>query len=882
METLTISLDGREVAGTPGTTILDLAAQVGVEIPTLCHHPLLKSAGACRVCLVEEVKTGRLLASCVTPIAEGMEILSESPAAVQGRRGALELILSDHPSACVICNKGNECDLRMLAKNHGICDAELDPIRRWRPTEEVNPFIVRDLTKCVMCGRCIRVCKDFEAVGAVEYIDRGYASHPGTARGTPLDGSECNFCGSCVAICPTDALAERIRQPISSGKSSVRGVCAYCGTGCLLEYELADGLVTGARGVLQSPVNSLSLCVRGRYGQDALSSPARLTDPLIRDEDGTLKESSWDEALGEVADRLRDIIDQHGPSSIGVIVGTQCSNEEQYLAIRFSRSVLETPNVDAMAVLCSGAVASGLAASLKGLGPDRSLEGILEADTIFLIGARPDYTHPVIARNVRRAVRNRGAALIRLDPLTTSLSPFTRINFKEDIDEQPRLLAQLMKELVAARRHDEEFLLANVKNAADFIAGLRPHAKERDATAEVKQAAHLMGKGRRTVFLIGPVVAGSTHGYILSRLVADLALLCGQPGNIFLLLPGCNEMGTWEIGFGRDGRPGCVIAGDPEGMKAIRRVWGSDVGAQRGLDAMGMLHGAEQGNVRALLFLGVDPLAVLPDTERTRKTLSAMDLVVRTGMFQAVGEECAGIVFPSAAITEADGTYMNVESRVQRCSKITDPPGNARPNARLLLDLAGMFDKPMGFLTARDIFDEMRSVCARWNKLTWADTGKPGGVSLEYTDDNDSSGDAVDEESLFVPYTLPDSFPAPPEAPADRPWKVFMEERSVFPGDGVISTRSRRLASFETEPSVRMNLDDAGKIGAENGTLLLLRSEVGEVKARVAVDPDVPRGGIVIPAGGPAYMAQRLLSWPEEYCPPGWDRLFVTITKVEE
>ncbi len=410
METVTISLNGREVAGPPGTTILDLAKQVGVDIPTLCHHPLLKNAGACRVCLVEDVKSGRLLASCVTPISQGMEILTDSPTAVTGRRGVLELILSDHPSACVVCSKGNKCVLRSLAKDHGICDPELDPIRRWRPIEEVNPFIVRDLTKCVLCGRCIRICKDFEAVGAVEYTDRGYDSRPGTAADTPLEGSECNFCGSCVAVCPTDALSERERFSTSSGESYSPGICSYCGTGCSLEYELAGAVVSGARGVVESPVNGPSLCVRGRYGQDALSSSARLADPQTRNQDRIFVKTSWDEALGDVAGRLKEIIDRHGPSSVGLIAGTECSNEELYLASRFARSTVGTPHVDSTAGISSGSVVEGLSASFAGGPPRASLQRILEARTICLIGARPDYTHPVVARNIRQAVRNQGAA----------------------------------------------------------------------------------------------------------------------------------------------------------------------------------------------------------------------------------------------------------------------------------------------------------------------------------------------------------------------------------------------------------------------------------------------------------------------------------------
>jgi len=881
LETVTISMNNREVSGSPGTTILDLARQVGVDIPTLCHHPLLQNVGACRVCLVEEMKTGRLLASCVTPIAQGMEVRTDTPSAFQARRGVLELILSDHPSACVICNKGNECVLRTLAKDHGICDPDLDPIRRWRPVEEVNSFIERDLSKCVMCGRCIRVCKDFEAVGAIEYMDRGYDSHPGTMAGTPLEGSECNFCGSCVTVCPTDALAEKDRLSFSSGKELAPGICSYCGTGCHLEYDLVDGRLVGATGVAGAPVNSLSLCVRGHYGQDALSSSDRLTDPLIRDSDGALQESGWNQALERVESRVKQIIASHGPESVGVIAGTQCSNEEIYLAGRFARSILGTPHVDSLACFSSGSVVQGLTGSLKKRRPRASLERISAAETIFLIGARPDYTHPVVARNIRRAVRN-GAALVQLDPLTTTLSSFAHIRFMQHLDDQSSVLVQLMKDLVANNLHDEEFLLNNAMNAAEFTAAVRPQPTEDSPPEDVRRAAQVTGKGKRTVFLLGGPVARATQGYIVSRLAVDLALLCGQPENIFCLFEGNNEMGAWEMGCTPDFLPGGLVGEQSHILETLKETWGGEIAFKQGLDTMGMIRAAESGDLKALFLLGVDPHAVFPDTGRTRKALSRIDLVVRTGMFPAVHEELADTVLPTTAVTEMDGTYMNIEARVQRIRKLCDPPGRARPIARILLALAGRLGPPLGFVGARDIFEEIRAVCPGWGELNWDDVKQPGGVALPDPRKTEDAQESSSADSLLVPYIPPDSFSSGPPAPADRPWRALPEEQIVHPGDGVMSRRSFHLSRFSNSNSLRMNPNDAEKVGAEDGTWVTLASDVGEARARLAVDPDVPRSAVVIPAGGPAYILQRLLPWPEEFCPASWDRVFVSVTPVEE
>jgi formate dehydrogenase alpha subunit len=882
VETVTISLDGREVTGSVDSTILELAGQIGVEIPTLCHHPLLRSVGACRVCLVEDVKTGRLLASCVTPISEGMEILTASPRVLDARRGVLELILSDHPSACVVCSKGNECVLRSLAKDCGICDAELDPIRKWRALDEVNPFIVRDLTKCVMCGRCIRVCKDFEAIGAVEYMSRGYDSHPGTAYRTPLEGSECNFCGSCMSICPTDALAPRDRLVISSGKERAAGVCSYCGTGCHLEYERSDGRIVGSRGIAEAPMNSISLCVRGHFGQDAISSPARLTQPLVRNEDHGFASATWEEVLDQVANRLTEISDEHGPSSIGIMAGTQCSNEGLYLAGRFARSVLRTPNVDSTAALSSGWVMDGIRASLKGALPGSGLDRILEAETILLVGARPDYTHPVIARNVRRAVRGNGAALVQIDPLTTALTPFARVHLTTPVNEFPLLMLQLVKGLVADGRHDESFLLRRVSRAEEFISRLRMEASRHAVPELVEEALKLLGKDKKVVILFGSAAARATNAYLLTRLVMDLALLCGQPESAVFLFEGCNELGAWEMGCSPDFLPGRLSWDNKEARERLRNVWGHDPVPQRGLNAMGMIRAAEAGDLKALLLLGADPLAVFPDRSRTHKALERIELLVRMDMFPANEDELADFVLPMTSITEADGTYTSTEGRVQRVSKLSEPPGEARPNARFLLDLAGRLGPPMGHLTARDIFDEIRTVCASWSRLTWADVGQPGGVPLQRVGDPASNEGTTGDEVQFVPYPPPDSYSAALEAPDGFPWRIYPEEQAAHPCDGTMSARSSCLRAFYRGDFARMNPADAEELGIADGSLVLLRSEVGEVKARLMVDPAVPLSGVIIPAGGPAYMLQRLAAWPEQYFPCGWHRVFVSLTPAEE
>jgi formate dehydrogenase alpha subunit len=266
VETITIVLNGVEVSGSPGTTILDLARESGVYIPTLCHDPNLTSIGACRLCLVEDERNGALLASCVTPIGAGMTINTNSERVLEHRRKILKLMLASHPDTCMVCNKGNRCQLRKLAAEMGIGLVEYQKIPQPDVIEELNPFIERDLSKCILCGKCIRADQELVVVGAIDYMNRGAQARPATLNDVPLEKAECTFCGACVAVCPTGAIMEKESVYTGTPTDSVTTVCPYCGCGCLISLGIKDGKIVQARPAEDSPVNRGTLCVRGSYG----------------------------------------------------------------------------------------------------------------------------------------------------------------------------------------------------------------------------------------------------------------------------------------------------------------------------------------------------------------------------------------------------------------------------------------------------------------------------------------------------------------------------------------------------------------------------------------------------------------------------------------
>ena len=209
METIALTIDGKKIICPAGTSILEAAEQNGIKIPKLCHHPDLKPFGACRMCLVEDEKTGRLMASCVTPAAPEMVVQTATERIIKHRRNIVRLMIAEHPESCIVCSKGNRCQLRWVAAQLGVGETDLYHMPNYKPFEEANPFIIRDLSKCILCGKCIRADHELVAVGAIDYNLRGFSSRPATAHERGLEESSCTFCGTCVSMCPTGALSAK-------------------------------------------------------------------------------------------------------------------------------------------------------------------------------------------------------------------------------------------------------------------------------------------------------------------------------------------------------------------------------------------------------------------------------------------------------------------------------------------------------------------------------------------------------------------------------------------------------------------------------------------------------------------------------------------------
>jgi predicted molibdopterin-dependent oxidoreductase YjgC len=274
-----------------------------------------------------------------------MDILTDSPRALEARRRTLELLLMNHPETCVICEKGNACQLRDLASSFGLALSSGRRMGHLTTIVDANPFIHRDLSKCIGCQMCVRACREVQGAEAIEFTSRGIASRPLTAAGAELSGSACELCGLCVSLCPVGALIERPTSHTGTEDKAISVVCPYCGVGCSFYARVRGNEIVGVRAGVPGSVNDMSLCVKGRYGLGFVGSPERLTRPLVREGD-ELVETTWDEALERVAKGLKETIEKNGPDSVGVLASAKATNEENYLIQKFARAVIGTNNVD--------------------------------------------------------------------------------------------------------------------------------------------------------------------------------------------------------------------------------------------------------------------------------------------------------------------------------------------------------------------------------------------------------------------------------------------------------------------------------------------------------------------------------------------------------
>jgi predicted molibdopterin-dependent oxidoreductase YjgC len=358
--TVRLTIDGKLLESEEGNTLLVVARQNGIVIPTLCYHRDLTPTGNCRICMVEVVGSRFLQAACVTNVWEGMVVETHSERVVRSRKQTLQMMLANHPQDCLVCDSSGSCELQDLAYDYQV---EV-PIwgskgMRYPVDSDPNPFVRVDFNKCILCRRCVLACAEVQGRFVWGVAQRGFEERIVAGADTTMLEARCESCGQCSAYCPTGALSDKLSYGLGRAHQirKVTTTCSYCGVGCQFDLNIKDGRVIGVTSNPEAPVNGMALCVKGRYGFDYIHHPDRVLKPMVRKyllegrqrtagERGEWVEVDWGTALDLASQKLREIRDSHGPDSVGVLTSAKCTNEENYLMNKFTRQVIGTNNID--------------------------------------------------------------------------------------------------------------------------------------------------------------------------------------------------------------------------------------------------------------------------------------------------------------------------------------------------------------------------------------------------------------------------------------------------------------------------------------------------------------------------------------------------------
>jgi len=849
MEQISLIINGMPVIADSGTSILKAAGDNGIRIPTLCHHPHLEPAGACRLCIVEDEKSGRIMASCVTPVVSGLSVQTDSEALRRHRTNIVRLLLANHPESCIVCNKGNRCELRLLAAELGIGVTGLYRMPHYMKLEEANPFIIRDLTKCILCGKCIRADHELVAVGAIDYNGRGLRARPATAHEMPLEESSCIFCGTCVSLCPTGALMAKNTHFAGSPQQEALTICGFCGVGCSLVMGSTEGRIVEVNpSHSDGTVNRSTLCLRGHFAHDFLNAPERLTVPLIRKEGG-LTRTTWEEALDLVAERLLSIKSRYGPQSIAFLGSSKCTNEENYLFQKLARVGLATNNVDNGAALSGRPVWRRLEERLGGGGRVRSLSELEQAEVILVLGADPTQSSPVLGYHLRRASRIRRTPVIVVDPRRTDLIPFSALWLPLNPNSDSELIHALASKLLMEGSSDRDFIgrfTAGFDEYRASLASLDLEKVSRVTGLEVKaidQAAGLLA-GKKITFVIGHGIALQRGGLQAIDAIINLALMTGSAGGrgggFYGIVRENNEAGAWDMGTVPDALPGRLALSDSAARKHWERAWHCRLSPDPGLSLVGMIQEAEKGNLKALYVMGENPVRALSGSPRIGEALRNLEFLVVQDILETETSRLADVVLAGAAFAEKDGSFTNMEGRIQSFEAALPGPGEALPDWEIL----NLLGKRMGSTNQYRSIQEVRSEIAGFVPGYLDLAGSQRTVWVQETGRSRLFGGEEEGGMISFSTYAPLLFESPSEG---YPYQAILGSPRGHLGSGTRTAASTRIRDFALGGAVEMSLEDGASLGIQEGETVTLASPYGTIRRSLVLREGIRPGFFYVP-----------------------------------
>ncbi|HAP3044400.1 formate dehydrogenase subunit alpha [Enterococcus faecalis] len=850
-QTVTLSIDNQEVTVPKGTTILEAAKGLGVEIPTLCHLKELAPDGSCRMCVVE-VEGGRrggLTTACTAHCQEDMVVSTHSEKVADSRRFILDLLLSNHKLECFSCGKNGDCQLQQYALDYGIDATSFTEGKRMPCHQEdtSNPFFSYDPEKCIMCRRCARVCQLRQGRDVLSIANRGFETKMMPSYGQAFDQSICESCGNCVSSCPTGALTAKDTKEYRKWETQkIPTTCPHCGTGCQMNLLVKNNRLVGVE-PLDGPANKNLLCVKGKFASyKFVGSGDRLTEPLIK-RNGIFEPASWEEALTLVSSKFNEIKAENGPDALAGFSCSRATNEDNYVFQKMVRAAFGTNNVDNCARVCHSASVHGLAQTLGSGAMTNPIADITEdVDMILLVGSNPEEAHPVIGAQIRQAIQ-RGTQVVVVDPRKINLVKDSALHLQVQAGTNVAFANGMMHVILKEGLADRHFIEERTEGFLDLEKMVADYTPEKVAEIchihpeDLIQAARMYAKAEKApiIYCLGVTEHSTGTEGVMS--MSNLAMLVGKVGK-----PGCgvnplrgqnNVQGACDMGCMPYDFPGYQKVNNPEVIDKFEKAWHVPLNRNTGLTSTKVLPAATTGNVKGLYIFGEDPIVTDPDTGHVRQALESLDFLVVQELFMTETAAYADVVLPGISYAEKDGTFTNTERRVQRVRKAVEPRGQAREDHEIFCEVMTRMGYPCAYESAKEIMKEISAVTPSFGGINYERLEKESlqwpcrsltdlGTPIMHV------GSFARGKGLFkaIPYKQAQELPD-----EEYPYLMSTGRMLYHYNTRAMTGRTEGINQIANHSYIEINAVDAQALGIQEGDKVEVHSRRGKIETYAAV-----------------------------------------------